>query len=250
MTPALTDTQRDLVEEVLHYAQQTVYRRAIPPALRQEQEDIIGECYLALCRAAVAYDPERGRAWKTFAISYLRHVPTEYLRREDRLGRYQRDREDRRSAVRQLLRVQLGRQPRSDEIAAALGITEEQAEEWRTRSQLAGAWRDSVPLHEPVSHHELSFERTDTLEDHIPADTPTPEQVALQQDTVARVRRAIAGLRTERLRHIATAVYLDGQQQKPLAVLYGISESRIHQLMREIEAYLRRELADLGSDSA
>lgn len=248
MTAPLTDAQRALVEQVAHYAPATVARRALAPRMRQEWEDMVGECYLALCRAAVAYDSTGGRKWHTYAIACVRHIPTEYLRREDRLGRYQRDREDRRIHAISVLKARLERTPRPDEIAAALGITEEQAEEWRTRANLASAWRDAWRMHEPVGVGERSFERHDTHEDQIPDDAPTPEQIALQRDLVAQVRQAIDRIPTEIKRIVARRVLLDGEPMKAVAVEVGRSESRVHQIVQETREYLREFLVPLEEE--
>lgn len=244
MTAPLTDAQRALVEQVAHYAQQTTYRRALPAALRQDQEDIIGECYLALCRAAAAYDPTGGRRWRPYAIACVRMIPTEYLRREDWLGRYQRDREDLRQEVAWRLSQTLGRYPRPDELAAALGITETLAEEWRTRAQLAGAWKDAAPLHLPAEF-KLLWRDAAAIEDQIPDDAPTPEQIALQRDLVAQVRQAIDRIPTEIKRTVARRVLLDGEPMQAVAVEIGRSESRVHQIVQETREYLRGFLVPL-----
>lgn len=246
MTAPLTDAQRALVEEVAHYAAATVARKPLPPRMRQEREDMVGECYLALCRAAAAYDPERGKRWTTYAIACVRLVPTEYLRREDRLGRNQRDREDRRDAARLQLLLKLGRHPQSEELASVLGITEEQAEEWRTRCLLAAKWHDAAPLHQALKSSTDSRTRGgDTLEDRIPSDTPTPEQEIVRQDMVEQVRQAIERLPSEIKRTVARRVFLDEEMMKAVAVEVRRSESRVHQIVQEAREYLRRTLVPL-----
>lgn len=86
---ALTDAQRALVEQNLRLAYHTLHRFARGrPDVRDDWDDYAGVAYLALCRAARTYQPERSK-FSTWAVVCVENALRD--EREARAVRHMRE---------------------------------------------------------------------------------------------------------------------------------------------------------------
>jgi RNA polymerase sigma factor (sigma-70 family) len=88
----MTDRRNQLIESHQHLVPLTRQRHCPTPPPRIEPEDLDGEGYLALCRAADRYDPARGVAFQSWAITCIYRAMQYHLRQEDWLPRGHRGR--------------------------------------------------------------------------------------------------------------------------------------------------------------
>lgn len=84
-------TRNQLIDRFAYLVPLTRQRCYPVPPARIAAEDLEGEGYLGLCRAAERYDPARGVAFRSYAITWIRWAMMEYLRQEDWFSRWQRE---------------------------------------------------------------------------------------------------------------------------------------------------------------
>lgn len=104
-----------------------VGRMSIPPAL--SREDVEGYGMLGLIAAANSFDETRGLKFSTYAFPRIRGAILDELRRMDFLPRGRRERLREMDAVVARLEQQGGVAPTLEEIARAMGVSEDEVEE-------------------------------------------------------------------------------------------------------------------------
>lgn len=202
-------------------------------ATHLSREDMASAGSLGLVLAAEAYDPSTGVPFGAFARRRITGALMDELRSLDWAGRGARKRIKAVQAMTETLTSGLGRRPSNDELATALGIGRQEVAE-----TLADAARTVGPIDETVS-------------DSLVAATIAPEEATLAAEQTSYVRAAVSSL-PERLRHIVTAIYLDGRAVKDVAEELGLTSSAISQQRSEAIRLLREGLtlhyADAGSE--
>ena len=93
----------------------------LPPHL--DLQDLTSSAMIGLINAADRFDVSRGVLFKTFAEQHIRGTILDELRTYDVLSRSMRDKFKRLERELHLLEHQLGRNPTSEEVAAALQIS-------------------------------------------------------------------------------------------------------------------------------
>jgi RNA polymerase sigma factor for flagellar operon FliA len=87
-------TERDaLIDRHLHLVPKTVKRLVPRVPVKIDVGDLESVGYVALIKAADAFDPARGVSFRTWAISKVRGAVLEYLRTDDWVPRRERDKE-------------------------------------------------------------------------------------------------------------------------------------------------------------
>lgn len=187
-----------LAEQYAYLVPATVKRNftRVPP--RIERDDLIGAGYLGLMKAARAFDPGRGVAFRTLAITYIRWQILEYLREEDWVPRSVRQRQ------------------RQGEAALIELVSLEHL--------LFAA--DEIGPGQPLG-----------LGDTLPAPAPGPEARVLEGEERRAVGRAIGRL-PARERTVLLGYYFTEQSQTQLGRRIGRTESRVYQLLQSARAEL------------
>ncbi len=182
----------------------------------ESYEDLLQVGSIGLIRAIERFDVEKGNAFSSFAIPYIRGEIQHYLRDKSctlRIPRRWLELRQQSIAFVHDFREQFHRQPTDSEIAQYLEIT---LKEWQ---DIKLAYQNRKPLSLDVSVNNDNEDRT-SLSDLV-AD-PRNRSFQLVYEDRVRLQQALSELE-ERTRNVLEFVFLQDLTQKETAKLLGIS---------------------------
>ena len=204
-----------------------------------ELDDLVSAGTFGLIRALDSFDLSRGLAFSTYAVRRIRGAILDDLRSQDWVPRRVRAKARRLQVAATALECRLGRAPRPEEVAAQLEI--DVSTYWR--------WRDETASRTVVSYEGESGSRIggtralqEMLEDRN-ASTP-PEELGRQED-VKILRDAITRL-PEKERTAMALYYYEELNQRQIAEVMHLTESRVSQIRSQALQRLRSRLAAAG----
>jgi RNA polymerase sigma factor FliA len=202
-----------------------------------EEADLISYGLLGLISAIERYDPDRDIKFETYAIVRIKGSIIDELRALDWVPRSVRSRAREIERAIAELESKLGRAPTDDEIAAKIGISEEELGESLTdisRSSIAALdelWSGG-PDGDQVS-------LLDTLED---TNGPRPSEALDETEIRETLADAIARL-PEREKLVITLYYYEELTLREIGEVLGVTESRVSQLHTKAVLRLRSRLS-------
>ncbi len=224
-TNTLTRNHHSLIEEHFDLAVGMARRMARRLPTSVAREDLESAALLGLTEAAARYDDSRQEPFMGFAIKRVRGAILDYLRRNDLLTRRGRRAAREVNEARRDLEAKTGRAVTDGEIAAHLGLSDDEF-------QSAYANVRDVGL---VSISELGgLPRS--------SQTRTPKECIESQQIRSALVRSLAKL-DERAQLILACYYQEGLNLREIGELLGVSESRVSQLHSSALAILRAALA-------
>ncbi|HEX4934183.1 MAG TPA: FliA/WhiG family RNA polymerase sigma factor [Gemmatimonadaceae bacterium] len=208
-----------------------------------ELDELVSAGTIGLIEAFNNFDTSRGLAFSTFAAPRIRGAMLDELRRQDHVPRSVRRRtRELNSATEQLTR-ELGQAPDQHQIASRMGIDLTTLFRWQSE----GDNSRFIPLERTVagapSGSRIPFE-------HLIASTggEMDDRITHAQE-VARLRDALLAL-SEQERNVLTLYYFEELKLHEIAVLLGVSESRVSQIRAKAITRLRKRLASLREPAA
>jgi RNA polymerase sigma factor for flagellar operon FliA len=193
-------------------------------------EDLLSAGTVGLLCAAARFDPARAGQFDTFAEFRVRGAMLDELRAADPLTRDMRQHlNERRAAVHHLEGV-LGRAPRADEIAAALGL----------EIDAYHALVENLRGHTVGSLDDLCAE--DGVQ--LAGEAEDPCDAAASSESRAAVVAAIDGL-PEREAEVLRLYYFADMTLKEIGARLGVTESRVCQIHTQATRALRAQLLHL-----
>jgi RNA polymerase sigma factor for flagellar operon FliA len=203
-----------------------------------DEGDLTSYGLLGLIGAIERYDPARDVKFETYAIARIKGAIIDELRAMDWVPRSVRSRaREIERAIAELER-QLHRAPTDEEIAAKVGISEDELEESLSeisRSSIAaldelwtvqGGGGDAIAL-------------IDTIED---TEAPDPQSSLSQTEMREAIGEAIARL-PEREKLVVTLYYYEELTLREIGEVLGVTESRVSQLHTKAILRLKARLA-------
>ncbi|GBO53712.1 cyanobacterial SigF-related sigma factor [Pseudanabaena sp. lw0831] len=194
-------------------------------------DDLLQVGALGLIGAVDRFELNRGYAFSSFAVRYIRGEIQHYLRDKSssvRIPRRWMDLQQQSVRVMQKLRNTLQREPSAQEVANALGVT---LIEWQ-EVKLACQNRAPLSLDAPIRAEE---EDAASIGDLV-ADPKSNMQ--LQQDEKFRLQQALAVLE-QRTREIVEFVFIEDLPQREVAKMLGVSAVTISRQLKKGLSTLR-----------
>ncbi|WP_237762432.1 sigma-70 family RNA polymerase sigma factor [Arthrobacter sp. ERGS1:01] len=184
------------------------------------REDLTQVGAIALIQCAESFDEALGVPFGAYARRRIKGAFADELRRDDWATRGARTRMGELAAVKETLTSALGRIPRVEELAVAMGVDRAAVE----ASQLDAA-RSVTPL-------------TDVIADLVAATSLSPEEAVVAAEHEDFLAQAVAAL-PAKMRYIVEQVYYHDRTVKDLAEELGSSHSAVSQQRTEGMRLLR-----------
>jgi RNA polymerase sigma factor for flagellar operon FliA len=206
-----------------------------------EEGDLVSYGLLGLIGAIERFDPDRDIKFETYAIARIKGSIIDELRSMDWVPRSVRARARDIERAIASLEGRLRRAPNDEEIAAHLGISEEELQEGLleiSRSSIAALdelWAGTSGG-DPVA-------LIDTIED---PEAPEPQTAMAQTELREALGEAIARL-PEREKLVVTLYYYEELTLREIGEVLGVTESRVSQLHTKAILRLKARLAGATS---
>jgi RNA polymerase sigma factor for flagellar operon FliA len=241
-TDRLLSTPQDRDELVLTHLPLVKYlvgriSSKLPPHL--DQQDLMSVAVIGLITAAERFDPSRGILFKTFAEKRVMGSIMDELRAQDWLPRTLREKYKRLEHEFSVLEQKLGRNPSSEEVAAAMGMDLEKyfqlMEEVHSLSFMS-----LEDFHEDEEGSSFGF--LNFLSDN-GAESPQNQMMAKQLLQV--LGDAIESL-PEKERLVVTLYYYEELNLKEIGEIMNLTESRISQLHSQAVIRLKVKMKNMA----
>src|ERR1700710_1802869 len=214
-----------LVEDPLALVGHLVREMLAKVPAHVSRDELSSAAMMALVVSAQGFDPSRGVPFARFAAIRIRGALMDELRSMDWAARSVRGRAREVETVRSTLAATLARTPRSDEIAAAMGVTVSELDAINVDLARASVLR--LQGFAPETGAEL-----------LPAPAAGPEALILMREQLGYLHDSIAEL-PERLQYVVTEYFFANRQMADIAADLGVTESRVSQLRGEALKFLR-----------
>jgi RNA polymerase sigma factor FliA len=197
-----------------------------------DRDGLIGAGNLGLVQAAARYNPSTGVPFRKYAFIRIRGAILDEMRTESFGTRSTHDHAIAVFHATAEVEQAAGHTPSIDEIAEHLGWPAARVEQAIVDTEQTYLYSLDVFLQDP----ELDLAAV------VPASSDQPDTIYADAETAREVRAAIDRLRP-RQRAIVTAYYLHGRSQDDIATEYGVTNTRISQILRDARDRLERTLA-------
>lgn len=204
----------------------------LPPSI--QVDDLIQVGLIGLSEALTRFEASQGVQFETFATQRIRGAMIDELRENDWMSRGSRKSQKEIEGALRRLEHRLGRSPSETEIAAELGM--DLSEYQSLLNKVKGTQLVYLEDMAGGSEGEDSF-----LDRHMVDGDSDPMQMLRNQRLRQSLVDAIKGL-PEREQYIMSMYYEKDMNLKEIAVVLGVTESRICQLHSQSIARLRAKM--------
>lgn len=239
----ITAAQHELILSILPFVKTVVGRVAMNLPSHVSQEDLLSAGVMGLMDAVRRFDPSKGASIKNYAAMRVRGAVLDELRKMDWVPRsVHRDARDFRK-VQESLEQRLGRAATEPELARELKLTETELEQLLDRIKPSTFISlDDVRSIQDRGEGDLLQSECITDPDSVsPLDeTSRREQLKLISDGIK--------LLPEGEQKVLALYYYEGLRLKEIAVILGVTESRISQVhalaIQRLRSRLHRVIAE------
>ena len=232
-----------LLEDYLPLLRSIVYRmtQKLPTTIEAEELHSIG--LSGLSAAVQKYDPSRRETFAGYAATRIRGAILDELRRQDTMSRFSRAQAKRLQHAISKLKQAQGAKYSQDSLCVEMSLSEE---------ELAGLLEETRPVMlvslddigvQPDSRHDDFGD--DSLHDIIPDDSCVSALDALERKEIISLLAEHLAQLPELQRKVLVMYYYQNMQLSEIAVIFGVTESRISQIRGQAVAQLRKYLTKL-----
>ena len=224
----LVRSHMDLVRKIAWHMHGRVGRMA-------EVEDMLQVGYMGLVDAAQRYTPRQGASFAAYAAIRIRGSIIDYLRASSSLCRATIVMQQRMRASMQKLEQSLLRAPEKHEIAADMGITVAELEDWE--AQFGASQIKS--LDEVYTDHSMLFSSNGhSVEDK------------MQHDQMRQMLRRALGDLPEREALVLQLYFVEELNVYEIAEILGVTTGRVSQIKKAAVGRLRESIVKMEGDAA
>ena len=233
------DARKAIIEGFAHLVKITAGRvvSSMPNGL--DREDLVSAGTIGLVKAVDQFDTGREVKFETYAIALIRGAILEMLRGEDWVPRSVRDKLKLLERTMVALETQNGKAPTEPELAAAMGVTEQ---ELSIIIQQAG--RTGVLSLDDVMSGSDGEEHIHFLDVLVDEDA-SPENEAEGREVRRILAQGVDKL-PDRERLVIALYYYEGLTFKEIGRVLSVSESRVYQLHTQAMTRIRGHMNQNG----
>jgi RNA polymerase sigma factor FliA len=209
----------------------------LPPHV--EEADLISYGLVGLISAIERFDLSRDIKFETYAIMRIKGAIIDELRSMDWVPRSVRARARELERANAKLENSLQRTPTDGEVAAELGITEEELQE----SLIAISHSSIVALDELWSVSDSSGDQVSLMDTIVDPGAPDPARSLDVGDLKDRIAEAIARL-PEREKLVIALYYYEALTLREIGEVLGVTESRVSQMHTKAVLRLRSRMQE------
>jgi len=230
----------ELIVSHLPLVKYLVKRIAVNLPSYLDEDDLISVAVIGLITSAERFEPARGVRFKTFAEQRIKGTIYDELRSQDWFSRSVREKYKRLERTMMSLSHKLGRDPVSEEIAAALELGLEEYYHMLAEvhsfafMSLDESWQDD---------EGNSVSLLDLIED---TSSGNAQNQLIKRQMVDSLGNAIDTL-PEKEKLVITLYYYEELNLKEIGEIIGLTESRVSQLHSQAILRLRSRLKQHGS---
>jgi len=205
-----------------------------------EQSDLVSYGVFGLIDAIDKFDPDRGFKFETYAISRIRGAIIDELRSIDWVPRSVRAKARSIERAYSKLESELHRSPDDREVAAELGMSEEDLDHTLSQISFTGV----VALDEILGGSTAEgVSGSATLGDTITDGADDPVE-AFEVDEMRHVLADMINRMPDRKRLVLTLYYYEGLTLAEVGAVLGVTESRVCQIHTKAILQLRARLSE------
>ena len=187
-----------------------------------EYEDLVSYGIFGLIDAIDKFDHMKEVKFETYASLRIRGSILDQIRKMDWIPRTIRQKQKKIDSVIREIEQETGHAASDEEIAQALGISDDEYEDWQSQMKITGL----------VSLNEYMEQGSDVSQDysrHTTAQFVSPEE-NIEKEELTKVLGEALELLTEKEQKVITLYYYEDLTLKEISNVLEVSESRISQL--------------------
>jgi RNA polymerase sigma factor for flagellar operon FliA len=204
-----------------------------------DDADLISYGLMGLIGAIERFEPERGIKFETFAMTRIRGAIIDELRSLDWVPRSVRSRAREIEAAQSKLEHQLQRAPTDAELAAKVGLGEEELQ----NALLEIANSSVYALDELWSISDSSGDQVSLLDTISDPRADDPQESLASSEVKDALTEAVAGL-PEREQLVVALYYYENLTLREIGEVLGVTESRVSQLHTKAVMRLKSALQE------
>ena len=197
-----------------------------------EYDDLVGYGIFGLIDAIDKFDSAKDVKFETYASLRIRGAILDQIRKMDWIPRTVRQKQKRIETAIKEIESASGRNATDEEVAASLGISEDEYSEWQQQLLVTNV----------VSLNEFTDQGTEApIDRSVRQRFDTPEEVTLKAEMKEKLVEALEVL-TEKEKKVVLLYYYEELTLKEISYVLEVSESRVSQLHSKALAKMKKKL--------